>query len=85
MSVWCVVSGVVQKPYRFISIRRLICNSFEWDATSPDIFEEERNTMFNFSFVGDGVEAAKQVEKFVQYFRDNNIRADIVAEIRFLT
>lgn len=84
MSVWCVVKGDVRHPYKDVSIRRLVNEMFDECSGVAFNYGVWVDT-FEFAFCDDGISAAKAVEAFCSVLRARRIRADIIAEVRFVT
>lgn len=84
MSVWTIVKGSILGRHFHVSIRKLVDELFD-ECSSVDFKQNENSSTFEFCFCDDGVSAAKNVEKFVNRLKENGIKVDVVAEIRFLT
>lgn len=84
MSVWCLVKGSIARPYKAVSIRKLVAELFD-EHGGVFLVEGTNTDIFEFTFCDEGISAAKLVEKFCSVLKENKIRADIIAEVRFLT
>lgn len=84
MSVWTTVKILVRIPYRDVSIRRLVKEVFN-EAGRVEGCSMGNSDVFQFAFCGEGIDAAKDIEKFCSVLREHKIRAELTTEIRFLT
>lgn len=83
MSVWTEVSGSVYTPREsHFSLKTSIGENFESARPSIKQYYEDKQEI-KFSFVGDGICAAKQIQKWVDNLPKGS-RVELETNIRFL-
>ena len=78
MSLWVDVSGKIHGEH--LLVRKAINDFFDEVA-----IDSLQNDKVSFSFCGDGLTAAKELDRFVRYLRTHhkNCLVDLSANIRF--
>ena len=79
MSLWVDVSGKICGER--LSVRKAV-NDFFFDEV---VIDSSQNDKVSFRFCGDGLTAAKELDRFVKYLRTHhkNCLVDLSASIRF--